>query len=223
MEKPLISVIVPAFNAEKYIAEAVSSILAQDPAPDEVIIVNDGSTDNTGSIAESFDEPVRCFVQENTGAAAARNMGIRQARGDILAFLDADDIWLPGKLSRQLALLAESAELGAVFAHAQNFSVSSTGILQFDPPVPGYVPGTMLARRSIFDEIGPFSEDFSRAEAVEFFVRLRESGLSLRMLPEVFLHRRIHGENLGVRKRHENTEYLHILKQMLDRKRRGLE
>src|SRR5665213_2910 len=98
-----VSVIVPAYNSECFIAEALKSVLVQGPSVIEVIVVDDGSVDSTCDIVRSFGDPVRLIRQENQGPAAARNNGLRRVRGDYIAFLDADDVWLPGKLDAQLA------------------------------------------------------------------------------------------------------------------------
>ena len=102
MDKPLVSVIVPVYNGEHYLSFAIHSILRQDYHPSEVIVVDDGSTDNSANIARSFKE-VRYIHQSNQGVAMARNVGIAAARGEFIAFLDADDLWTPNKLSIQNA------------------------------------------------------------------------------------------------------------------------
>ena len=106
-----ISVLVPCYNAARYLAEALASVLEQQPSPDEVIVIDDGSTDGSTTIAESFGPPVRCVRQEQTGAAAARNHGVSLASGELVAFLDADDIWPHGSLATRLALLDGDREL----------------------------------------------------------------------------------------------------------------
>src|SRR5262245_39247658 len=97
--QPLVSVVIPAFNAGQTLARAVRSALTQDWARKEIIVVNDGSTDDTHRVAESFGDSLRCLAQPNGGIAAARNRGIEESRGEFIAFLDADDEWLPSRLS----------------------------------------------------------------------------------------------------------------------------
>jgi glycosyltransferase involved in cell wall biosynthesis len=109
IEQNLVSVIVPAHNAEKFLAEALASILAQDYRPIEVIVVDDGSTDGTATIAQAYTD-VRYVFQKKQGAAAARNAGLAICSGALIAFLDADDLWVPNKLSRQSAYLDEHPE-----------------------------------------------------------------------------------------------------------------
>src|SRR6476660_1471039 len=110
-EKPLVSVIIPVYNGTCYLRAALESVFAQTYRPFEVIVVDDGSLDDSGVIAQSFDD-VRYIHQENQGVAAARNNGIEVARGEFLAFLDQDDLWTPEKLKLQMGHLLSDPELG---------------------------------------------------------------------------------------------------------------
>jgi glycosyltransferase involved in cell wall biosynthesis len=113
---PLVSVIIPAYNCSRYIKETIGSILAQEGVSDiEVIVINDGSTDDTGDIARGFGEPVRVFDQPNTGVCAARNHGIKEAKGEFIALVDHDDYWLPNKLANQLAAFDSHPNVDVVF------------------------------------------------------------------------------------------------------------
>jgi glycosyltransferase involved in cell wall biosynthesis len=113
--KPLVSVVIPAYNCSRYIGEALESIFAQDCPDTEIIVVNDGSTDDTGKVLSAFEPRIRVVEQANAGAAAARNNAIREARGKYIAFLDADDLWLPGKLITQVRYLDNHPEVGLVY------------------------------------------------------------------------------------------------------------
>mgnify|MGYP001146457269 FL=1 len=109
----LVSVVIPAYNAELYIKHAIDSILCQSHSDLEVIIVNDGSTDNTQAIVMSFTDPrVRLVNKTNGGMSSARNAGVDQAKGEYLAFLDADDYWMPDKLEKQISLLNKKPNIG---------------------------------------------------------------------------------------------------------------
>src|SRR5947209_1330223 len=116
----LISVIIPVYNGERHLAEALDSVLSQAHHPLEVIVVDDGSTDNTAAVARKY-SAVRYYHQANGGSAAARNRAIELAHGDLFAFLDADDVWAPEKLKRQMAVLEAEPELEAVLGFAQQF------------------------------------------------------------------------------------------------------
>ncbi len=117
----LVSVVIPCYNAAPFIGETIQSVLRQTRAVDEVIVVDDGSTDDSARVAESFGRPVRVIRQANRGECGARNRGIGEAKGDIIAFLDADDLWHPEKIARQLAYLDQHPEVGAVMTSVASF------------------------------------------------------------------------------------------------------
>src|SRR5215471_2204625 len=123
MSADLISCIIPAYNAERYLREAIDSVLAQTYRPIEVLVVDDGSTDQTGEIVESYGARVHYLRQTNAGPAAARNCGFIEARGDFVAFCDADDVWHTEKLERQWMHLHQRGELGYCVTHCKNFWV----------------------------------------------------------------------------------------------------
>ncbi|MDR5708499.1 MAG: glycosyltransferase family 2 protein, partial [Armatimonadota bacterium] len=115
---PTVSLVIPAHNAEAYLREALDSVFAQTRPPDEVIVVDDGSLDRTPEIAASYGDRVRLVRQPNRGEAAARNTGVRVAQGELIAFLDADDAWLPGYLTSQLRVYETSGGNCLVFCDA---------------------------------------------------------------------------------------------------------
>ena len=206
MTTPLVSVIVPAYNAERYLAEALESIFAQGHAALEVIVVDDGSTDDTGTIAASLG--VQLVRQTNRGAGAARNAGVAVARGDFLAFLDADDVWTEGRLELQLAAVGA---VDFVFGHAEEFPAART--------LPGYVPGCLLAHTTSFRRVGAFREDVHVGEFLDWLARAEDLGMRSEMLPDVVLRRRLHSTNLGIRRRNAAGDYAVVLKEALDRRR----
>jgi glycosyltransferase involved in cell wall biosynthesis len=116
-----VSVVIPARDGEQHLVEAIESVLAQSRPPDEVVVVDDGSTDGTAAVARGFGAQVVVVSQPQLGVAPAVNRGVQESRGTLLAFVDADDLWLPGKLELQLTALRERAELEAVFGHAVQF------------------------------------------------------------------------------------------------------
>jgi len=118
-----VSVIIPAYNGAAFLPEAIDSVLAQDYEPLEILVVDDGSTDDTHDVLRPYAPRIRYFYQENRGPSAARNLGIERARGDLIAFLDADDRWLPGKLAAQVAALGTQS--AAALVH--------TDVLFWDP------------------------------------------------------------------------------------------
>ncbi len=221
--KPQISVIIPAYNAERYLAAAVSSVLAQIFPADEIIVVDDGSGDATPAVARQL--PVHYHHQTNSGAAAARNQGIRLARGSWFAFLDADDLWTPEKLAAQTKSLTAQPNLDMIFGQVEQFS--SPDALRSARPLPdrlqklnGYVPGTLLIRREAFARLGYFDERWQAGYFFEWFARAQDAGATMAMLPQVVLRRRLHDDNLGLRRQDAaQREYLSVMKTILDRRR----
>jgi glycosyltransferase involved in cell wall biosynthesis len=222
--QPKISAIVPIYNREAYLAEAIASILNQSMPPTEVIVVDDGSSDRSGEIVKSF-PAVRYHYQTNQGAAAARNQGVRLATGDFFAFLDSDDLWLLDKLERQLAAFAKNNHLDAVFGQVRQFfspdldeeTKQKTQIPQ--GVIPGYHVGTMLIRREAFFRVGWFETEFKQVEFVSWYLRSLDAGLQIAMLPEIVMERRIHHTNQGRNPEVDRREYARILKASLDRRR----
>lgn len=211
-----ISVIIPAFNAVSYIGEALQSVLAQTAPADEIIVVNDGSTDNTAREAEKF-PGIRILHQDNQGCAAARNNGINASSGEWLAFLDADDVWLPEKLSLQEDYLKNHPSCPAVFGMVDCFISPEIDEKQqaklFCPegPLSGICAGAMLIRRDAFFSVGAFDPQMRLSQFIEWFNRFSGSGLTYHVLPDVVLRRRVHLTNTTALKREEvHRNYLQI-------------
>lgn len=221
----LVSVIIPVYNCERYLGEAIESASAQTYRPIEVIVLDDGSTDGSGDVAKRFVPPVRYYFQPNAGLGAARNMGISLAQGSVFAFLDSDDVWLEGKLTRQMAVLDDNPEVDMVFGYARQFASpeldqqSKTKIRSSDEVLPGYFAGTMLIKRDAFYRVGLFETDWRVGEFVDWYLKAMERGLKSFLLPEVVMKRRIHANNMGIRERKHQTDYVRILKAALDRRR----
>jgi glycosyltransferase involved in cell wall biosynthesis len=219
MRPGLVSVIVPAFDAERYLRDAVASVIAQRHEPIEIIVIDDGSTDGTRALAEGFGAPVRTVFQPNSGPGAARNRGVEVARGAWLAFLDADDLWPPGKIERQLAVLAEEPEETAVFGLVQQFTEREGTSIDLGAPSRGQHVGTMLIERRAFDRVGAFRTDLRLGEFVDWYMRASAAGVRMKTLPEVMLRRRVHGGNLTIRMRPHSQDFARVLKEALDRRR----
>lgn len=222
----LVSVIIPVYNGERYIAEAIESVLAQTYRPIEVIVVDDGSTDGSAPVAQRWAE-VRYHYQRHSGAAPARNRGVQLAQGDLFAFLDADDLWVEDKLDRQVVTLREHPELDMVFGYVEQFhspelDENTRHRLKGDGQrIAGYNTGTMLIRREAFLGVGLFSEQWQVADFIEWYARAMEAGTKSMVLPAVLMKRRLHSQNLGVRQRDTaRSVYTQVLKATLDRRRR---
>ena len=128
MTHPKISVIIPSFNCARYLPEAIESVLAQTCRDHEIIVVNDGSTDNTDQVVAIYRDRIRYFCQENQGVASARNTGIQRARGSYVCFLDADDILLPKKLETQAAFLDQNPNVHIVYSDGLLFRINRYGV-----------------------------------------------------------------------------------------------
>jgi len=181
MQPPLASVIIPAYNAERFLRQAVESALAQSYPNLEVIVIDDGSTDGTRRLADELanaDARVRVFTQENAGVGAARNRGIAEARGKYVAPLDADDFWYPEKLSRQIALLEERGDRWGL-AYCWSRSVDENGTVS-DPlphwPVEGDIFQALIYRNIIGNASVPLFRSEALREVGGFRTRAEQNG-----------------------------------------------
>jgi len=224
-----VSCVVPVFNGELYLREALDSVLAQTYRSIEIIVVDDGSTDATPDVVATYGDRVRYLRQENAGPAAARNRGLRQARGELIGFIDADDHWHAEKLERQVARLAARPDLDACLAHAQNFWIPELREEEerlrqhrIAQPLPAYLPAVLLARRHVFETVGGFDESLRFGHSTEWFLRAAARGIVTEMLPEVLYYRRLHHRNRSrLMSEASRDEYLNLVKAHLDRRRAG--
>ena len=214
---PLVSVVIPVFNGERFLREAVQSVLDQQYSPLEIIVVDDGSTDNTAIVARDLPEPVRYLHQTNQGPAAARNRGIEQAQGSLIAFADADDLWPAGKLESQLPLLIKDPRIDIVLGRIQQVLLSEAeelGETGFSVNL-----GSAVIRKSVFERIGLFDETMRYSEDVDWFMRARESGAAIVTIDAVTLLYRQHEQNMTRGKSTAELNVLKALKKSLDRRR----
>ena len=223
---PLISVVMPVYNAGPYLRAAIDSVLAQTYASIELICVDDGSSDNSLDVLRSFGTKITLITcEKNRGIAAARNTGVTQARGEYLAFMDADDVWMPHKLALQHVYFDAHPETQLLFTHMQCFvspELSNEVKRQRacpSQPTPGYLAATACVPMSFFQHVGQFDPRWRVGEFIDWFTRAKTLNVCVAILPEVLLQRRIHATNIGVRERTSLTDYVHIAKEALDRKR----
>ena len=227
MNAPLISCIVPAFNSERYIGEAIDSILAQTWTNIEVIVADDGSSDSTPAIVSRYDR-VKLCTQPTAGPAATRNLGASVATGELLAFLDADDLWHKEKLERQMNRFQDMPQLEACVTHARmfwsrelNYEAESYRDNPRSRAVPGYATTTLLARRTLFDKVGTFRTDLWFSDATEWFMRVREAGVAMEIIPDVLTYHRMHEKNLTRRRSEESkAEFARIVGESIVRRRK---
>jgi glycosyltransferase involved in cell wall biosynthesis len=215
-----ISVIIPAFNAALYLGQAIDSVLNQTVQPCEIIIVDDGSTDNTLAVASSYiSKGIKLIQKKHQGIADTRNIGVKESKGNYLAFLDADDLWHTQKLEKQIDLFKKNPIVSAVFANVQQFispDLSEDKKKCYtcpDTPQVGYHAGSLLISRAAFLHVGFFSEQLSAGEFIEWYLRAKQKSIFFEMLPEVLMYRRIHGNNtVLLNSAKVNIEYLKIVR-----------
>jgi len=216
---PLISVVIPTYNNASLVVEAVESVLAQTYERSELIVVDDGSTDDTAERLARFGDRLRFIRQENHGVPTARNAGIRAGQGELVAFLDSDDLWLPRKLEVSVRPFLEDAELGVVYTDFRLWDMNTgkryvypvyrkSGWMARDifRECRGVTTSTIVARRRYLDQAGLFDEAFIHAEDWDLFVRLAEV-CRFQFVPEVLTVRRRHPTCLSITQHHLYPEY----------------
>jgi len=220
-----ISVIIPAYNAETTLLETLESVLGQTLVPDEVIVIDDGSTDSTAQLAAAASSSIRVVRQPNRGAAAATNLGVELSTGTELAFLDADDLWAKDKIATQVEILCQHAELDGVFGHVNTFLCPTNDAeskLRYripEAPEPGWFLGAALLRRHCFECCGTFVDTLRAGFFIDWYDRARASGLSFQMRNDLVLHRRIHPGSLAHRSQHRDSAMLEMARRAIERRR----
>jgi glycosyltransferase involved in cell wall biosynthesis len=220
----LISVVVPVYNGEKYITEAIDSIIHQEYYPLEIIVVDDGSTDGTPELIYRYDDLVRYFYQENQGPSVARNRGITESKGQFLAFLDSDDLWPSGKLETQASSLLKESDLDVVTGYTSVFQ--SKDEISKDPEIlkDGILSvqlGSALFRKSVFDKVGLFDEELRYSEDQDWFLRACEMGIRKEDLEVTTLYHRRHENNMTDKAAAHGYQLTKVLKKSLDRRRQN--
>jgi glycosyltransferase involved in cell wall biosynthesis len=221
---PLVSAVIPVYNGERYLAEAIESVLAQDYRPVELIVVDDGSTDGSGDIARSY-PLVRYIRQTNRGVSVARNAGIAAGRGEFIAFLDADDVWTPDKLTVQMEYLLTHPEVGFSFARQRFLFEQGIGAPPWFPQEllaqdhVGFMPSTLVVRKAVFERAGGFDTALRRGEDTEWLLRAGDCGIQMGIVQETLLLRRVHSGNVSLMKPPDYRLLLSLLKQSIDRRK----
>lgn len=206
----MISVIIPTYNSTKYIGEAINSVLRQTITNYEIIVVDDGSTDNTKEIIDNNFPQVRYFYIPHQGVSRARNYGIERARGEFIAFLDADDLWLPEKLEKQIGVFNSDQELMLVFTEHRFFDSNGIREATFSKKerlMKGDVVKniflyshvalpTVMVRKNVFQEIGYFDENLNVAEDDNLWIRIALK-FRIQLLDEVLVHCRMTENSLS--------------------------
>lgn len=206
-----VSVIIPAYNQAHYLDEAIKSVFAQTYQDYEIVVVNDGSTDDTETVAQRYGERIRYVAQENRGLAGARNTGVREARGELVALLDSDDLWLPRYLETMVSLADEHSQADVFFCAARCMDQEGRDLSQvvgYQEVEPGnlyktllrsnfIIPSTVTARRSTIQQAGYFDQTLRSCEDWELWLRLLPAGSTFRGVATVLARYRIHGSSLS--------------------------
>jgi glycosyltransferase involved in cell wall biosynthesis len=228
-----ISCIVPVFNQAHYLSAALESIFAQTLPVSELIVVDDGSTDDVKAVLAKIRKQIRYVRQENAGPAAARNRGVRMAQGEWLSFLDGDDLWHPEKLERQFCLMQSRPDVDYCLAYRHNFWEASMAdeearLRAIDHPVvedaPGYDFQSLFLKKSVFEKVGYINEALRTAEDTDWLVRAQDLGLKCEVIEKVLFQRRLHTTNISYQTNtQEGYKYRQelILGRIARRKREG--
>jgi glycosyltransferase involved in cell wall biosynthesis len=222
-----VAVVIPVHNGERYLGEALDSVLSQTLAPANIIVVDDGSEDATSEVARRFGPRIDYVRQDRSGAASARNRGVAMTTNDLIAFLDADDVWLPDKLQRQMEALPQDRAAVMIFGRMVQFvspdlDELSKAALEFNPdPMPGPCASTLLLRKRDFLRAGWFDPKLALGDFVEWYARARDAGIGELALDAVVCRRRLHQNNMSRRLRPAWSDYAKVLKGILDRRRLG--
>jgi len=220
MDQPLISVVIPVRDGERFLASAMESIVAQEYHNLEVLLVDDGSTDGLAGCAKEWAALVRYIRQPQQGQAAARNRGVRESKGELIAFLDIDDLWTPGHLTRLRHCLEQNPDAAIAQGFMRQFWTAPDGSRQSTAPYRMPYLGSCLFRRRVFDQCGLFDERMPHGEDYDFLFRCWEHDVVKVVVPEVSLFYRRHPCNMT---RGRNTAaHMVVLKRRIERIRAGV-
>ena len=229
--EPLVSAVIPTYNNGPLVTEAVESALAQTYSNKEVIVVDDGSTDDTISRLNKFGSDITVIRQEHAGPPVARNAGIRASRGEFVAFLDSDDLWMPEKMARCLPPFERNPRVGVVYT-AVRITEMESGLQYLLPQYTlsgnmarklflechGVNTSTLMARRSLLDEVGMFDEELFRAQDWDLMIRMAEAA-DYAHVDEVLTERRLHSRSLSVTHANLYADYnLRVIRKALARR-----
>ena len=221
--QPLISVIIPVYNGEKYLEEAIESLLNQKYEPLEIIVIDDGSTDTTATIAKSYGTALRYFYQENAGPARALNFGISEANGVFLGFIDADDLWVKQKIKRLLTPMLENPKISAVVGELQRFWIDQHQTRHFLEKERASSLLAGLFKRELFESVGKLNEQLYAHYDIDWYLRLNEKDYPVKYIPDVVGYYRRHGENASSTSdaTENNKAMLALLHQSILRRRKA--
>jgi glycosyltransferase involved in cell wall biosynthesis len=223
---PTLSLVVPVHNGSNYLAEALDSALSQSRRPDEILVVDDGSSDDPTPIIARF-ASVRCFRQPQGGTPSARNRGVTLTTGDLIAFLDHDDLLSNRSLEVRVEAMREDSKIAYVYGIVEQFISPELGwdarerLRAKLPTVSGRTAGSTMIRRGAFERVGEFAPNLLSGYMIDWVSRCDAAGLSNRAIPDVVLRRRVHGSNSVHDTQALERHYLRALRQVVRRKKLG--
>ncbi|MBL1211025.1 MAG: glycosyltransferase [Geminocystis sp. GBBB08] len=225
MNLPLVSVIIVVKNGEKFLQTAIKSVLNQTYKNYEIIVIDGNSNDKTPIIAQSYPQ-IRYFLQNSQGIADAYNQGIDEAKAELITFLSCDDIWTHDKLKIQVDYMIDNPQIQGVIGKVKFFleegnllpSGFKTELLEGDHIAK--IMETLMVRKSVFEKVGNFNPEFWVAEDTDWFARCNDENISIKVIDQVFLHKRIHNNNNSIIHPEQNKNLLKILRESIHRKRK---
>ena len=225
-KNPLVSVIIPVFNGERFIAEAILSVLKQNYEPLEIIVIDDGSTDGTAALVKIFEGNIRYFYQKNSGIAVARNAGVTKAKGDLITFIDADDVWAKNKLEVQTLLFENNPEVELAMglliqSPFLGFEKLCTMNLENMKGLFATQLGCTLIKKEVFQKVGLFDEEMPTAEDLDWLIRAREAGIEILVHKDIVQFYTMHAKNITNDRKLSNFYMLKAYKKSLDRRRKS--
>ncbi|MEE9190605.1 MAG: glycosyltransferase family A protein [Candidatus Neomarinimicrobiota bacterium] len=222
--KVSISVIIPVYNSARFIHDTINNILKQSMTPFEIIVIDDGSTDGSGELVKTTYPDIQYRYQNNQGPAAARNAGLKIARGNAIAFQDSDDLWPKNKLELQAAYLNQNPAVDIILGQTQVYVQRSNSsgekiYVKFKDPWPALMFHSALIRKGVFETAGFIDETFQYAEEVDWFLRAKEIGVDIRFIKETVLFYHRHQDNMSKLIRSDKKYFITALKKSLSRRR----
>jgi len=216
-----VTVVIPVRNGERYVGAAIESALAQEPAPHDVIVVDDGSEDGSADVAGRFSPRAQVIRQEHAGIGAARNAGAEAVTTPFLAFLDSDDLLVPGSIAVRLGAFAADLGIDMVFGRMEQFGDEREVRAPRDATagITAYISGAMLIRTEAFRRVGPFATDIRLGEFIDWYARAREAGLREQVVDAVVFRRRLHAANTSILEKDSRGDYARVLRAALRRRR----
>lgn len=223
MSSAQISCVMPVRDGERFLGEAIESALGQTRPPLEILVVIDGGTDRSAEVAMEFGPSVRLLRTPGLGPASARNMAIAEARGDLIALLDCDDIWHPQKLEAQVAVIAAADSAAVCLCGVENFWMEEVeqerlhvAETRFSSALPGYCSSAFMASKELFERLGGFDPNRRHTDLVNWVMRAEAAGVEVTILPEVLVRRRRHSSNMSrVASQTARDEFLELVRDKL--------